>query len=138
MWTPNMHSPVVKMQCHRGQVTGLAVDHGGYYMATAAIDARVKIWDIRTYRLLHTYLFRRQVASLDISQRGLLAVGRGRMVEVWQDALARKQRAPYLRHRVASETAAVRFCPFEDCLGIGHSRGFSSMIVPGEGVRSDR
>ena len=34
-------------------------------------------------------------------------------------------------YRVQGDISCVRFCPFEDCLGIGHSGGFSSMIVPG-------
>ena len=42
-----------------------------------------------------------------------------------------KQRAPYLTHRLRGEANVVEFCPFEDCLGIGHSGGFTSIIVPG-------
>ena len=131
MWSPNVPSPLVKMQCHRGPITSLAVDQGGHYLATAAMDAQLKVWDIRTYRPLHTYTTHRPAVSVAISHRGLLSLGKGNVVEVWQDALARKQRAPYLTHRVPGEVCGVQFCPFEDCLGIGHGRGFSSMIVPG-------
>jgi hypothetical protein len=42
-----------------------------------------------------------------------------------------KQRAPYLTHSLRGEANVVEFCPFEDCLGIGHSSGFTSIIVPG-------
>ena len=83
-----------------------------------------------------------------MSQRGLLALGCGRVVEVWRDMMGEvggglgggggggrekgeKQKAPYLTHELKGEAAAVEFCPFEDCLGIGHSSGFTSIIVPG-------
>jgi U3 small nucleolar RNA-associated protein 7 len=64
----------------------------------------------------------------------MVGLGRGRVVEVWQDLVSKateKQRAPYMTHEVSGEVAKVEFCPFEDCLGIGHASGFSSMIVPG-------
>ncbi len=123
----------MKMLCHRGPVTDLAIDVGGWYMATAGMDARLKIWDVRTYKPLHSYFTGRPASCVEISQRGLLALGRGREVEVWKDALSEKQRAPYMTHRVSGEVSSLRFCPFEDCLGVGHGGGFSSIIVPGAG-----
>lgn len=33
MWNPNMSTPLVKMLCHRGGVTGIAVDQRGLYVA---------------------------------------------------------------------------------------------------------
>lgn len=64
----------------------------------------------------------------------MVGIGKGRVVEVWQDLVSKgveKQKAPYLSQRVGGDVARVVFCPFEDCLGIGHTNGFSSMIVPG-------
>ena len=111
-----------------------------------------------THRELHSYYTYRPAVSLAASQRGLLALGRGRVVEVWRDTMGRvggadeevmmaegvgvalggrggaggeKQKAPYLTHHLKGEASVVEFCPFEDCLGIGHSNGFTSIIVPG-------
>ena len=63
----------------------------------------------------------------------MLALGRGRVVEVWRDVVGggEKQTAPYMSHTLNGEVTDVEFCPFEDCLGIGHSSGFTSIIVPG-------
>ena len=55
-------------------------------------------------------------------------------MEVWRDIIskgAEKQKAPYMSHQVGGDVSRVEFCPFEDCLGIGHANGFSSIIVPG-------
>lgn len=35
MWTPNITTPVVKMLCHKGAVSALAVDPTGHQLVTA-------------------------------------------------------------------------------------------------------
>lgn len=133
-WTPNMSEAVVKVLCHRGPVRAVAFDSGGTYMATTGADARMKIWDLRTYKPIQDYFTTSPGASVDISQRGLLSVGFRSHVQVWKDALATKASAPYLRHELpGSEVETVRFRPFEDVLGVGHSDGFHACLVPGAG-----
>eukprot|EP00884_Botryococcus_braunii_P011281 jgi/Botrbrau1/20153/Bobra.0173s0055.2 len=134
MWIPNMGQPVVKMLCHQGPLRALGCDNSGRYMASAGTDGRVNIWDIRMYKQLHMYSSQAPAYCLDISQRGLLAVGYGRHVEVWKDALVNKQKAPYLRHFLSNGILQdFHFCPFEDVGGIGHSGGVSTMLIPGAG-----
>jgi U3 small nucleolar RNA-associated protein 7 len=136
LWSPNMGHPLVKMLTHRGPVRSLAVDGNGRYMATAGADSQVKVWDLRTYKEVHAYFSAVPAVHVDISQRGMLAVGYGGHVQVWDQALSGpKQASPYLTHQF-TRGRVVRdfgFCPYDDALGVGHSGGFSNLIVPGSG-----
>jgi len=51
-------------------------------MVTAGLDGNMKVWDVRTYKLLQEYYTHTPASSLSISQRGLLAVGYGPHVDV--------------------------------------------------------
>ena len=46
------------------------------------MDSQMKVWDIRKYQPLHAYHTHRPAADLDISQRGLVAIGYGKHCEV--------------------------------------------------------
>jgi U3 small nucleolar RNA-associated protein 7 len=91
-----------------------------------------------------------QAAALDALERegvegflgqdaGAPAVSKKGMARRIREASKRacKAKAPYMRHSMpGSQVTAgsgVRFRPYEDVLGIAHSRGMSSMVVPGSG-----
>eukprot|EP01095_Lingulamoeba_sp_RSL-Kostka_P013007 TRINITY_DN525_c9_g1_i1.p1 TRINITY_DN525_c9_g1~~TRINITY_DN525_c9_g1_i1.p1 ORF type:complete len:553 (-),score=201.60 TRINITY_DN525_c9_g1_i1:29-1552(-) len=134
MWSPNMSKPLVNMLCHRGPVNDVAIDNTGNYMITSGLDSKLKIWDIRTYKVVHEYYTPFPANSIDISQRNLLSVGCKGTVQIWKDAINVKQRSPYMQHVVKNQLITkVAFCPYEDILGIGHSEGFSSIVIPGAG-----
>lgn len=136
LWSPNMGHSLVKMLTHRGPVRSLAVDPHGRYMATAGVDSQIKVWDLRTYKEVHAYFSATPAVHVDISQRGMLGVGYGSHVQVWDQALSGpKATSPYLTHHFTGGRAvrSFRFCPYDDALGVGHSGGFSNLIVPGSG-----
>jgi U3 small nucleolar RNA-associated protein 7 len=82
----------------------------------------------------HSYLTHKPVSSLAVSQTGAVAVGFGSHVQVWRDGLMTKSKAPYMRHELpGSRVSSVRWRPFEDVLGLGHSNGFTSLVIPGTG-----
>ncbi len=52
------------------------------YMSTAGLDGQLKIWDIRTYKVVHEYYTPTPASYLDISDKGLLGVSFGSTVNV--------------------------------------------------------
>ncbi|KAI9016933.1 WD40-repeat-containing domain protein [Gaertneriomyces semiglobifer] len=134
LWAPSVTTPLVKMLCHRGPVQAIAIDRGGNYMATAGLDGQMKLWDVRTFKPLHTYFTPTPASSLSISQLGLLGVGYGPHVQIWKDPFKTKQKEPYMTHLSAGNVLSdMNFCPYEDILGLGHSGGISSLVIPGSG-----
>lgn len=134
MWAPVQSKPLAKMLCHRGPIQAMAMDRGGTYMATSGSDGRVKIWDIRKLKPVHEYVTKRPAHSLDISQRGVLAAGWGPHVTMWRDAMATKVKDPYMARMLpGTQLSSLKFVPYEDVLGYGHSQGVSSIVVPGSG-----
>ena len=137
----NLQSKNFTFKCHReGTQDIYAVNSISFHptfgtFVTAGADGQVKVWDVRTFKPLHQYFSSAPAVALDVSQRGMLAVGWGRRVQVWQGALARKAKAPYLNHSFdeGCTLGGFAFCPYEDVLVAGHARGVSSMMVPGAG-----
>jgi len=130
-----MKQSVVKMLCHNGNVCDLAIDRAGTEMVTTGIDGQIKVWDVRTYKEINTYNLAKTAKSIDISQRGVLSVSSGSLVQVWKRNFSEKFGEPYMSHHVPNGSAIrnMRFCPYEDLLGIGHDYGFSQIIIPGAG-----
>ncbi|GFR16813.1 WD repeat-containing protein 46 [Trichonephila clavata] len=131
MWSPNVDKPLVRMLCSSTPIRAIAIDNKGLYMATATMDRNVKIFDVRTYKCVQSYKLKYAAGFLDFSQRGLLTAGMGDIVEVYKDCCTQTVNKPYLQQRVTATVSDVKFCPFEDILGIGHRSGFQSILIPG-------
>ncbi|XP_026278492.1 WD repeat-containing protein 46 [Frankliniella occidentalis] len=134
MWSPNMKEPLAKMLCHRSPLLGLAVDRTGQYMVTSAADKTVKTWDLRMLSgpLSEYHLFA-HANNLALSEKGLLALSMGNIVEVYKDPCRNHVDKAYLRHKNSSTIKSLQFCAYEDVLGVAHSKGFTSVLVPGSG-----
>ncbi|KAL6247312.1 putative U3 small nucleolar RNA-associated protein 7 [Rhinocladiella similis] len=142
LWSPNSTTPLVKMQSNAGPVRSIAIDRSGHYMLCGGQDLRLKLWDLRALKEVHSYTTRQPATTIDISDRGLAAIGNGTGVTIWKDLFTAsaaspdpsKIQSPYLNWgHDGQRVERVRFCPFDDVLGISHADGFSSIIVPGAG-----
>ncbi|KAL9101051.1 MAG: hypothetical protein Q9163_003643 [Psora crenata] len=140
LWSPNSTTPLVKMLAHRGPVRSVAVDREGRFMVSAGQDMKMSVWDIRMFKPVNEYFLRQPGSSLAISDRGLTAVGWGTQTSIWKGLFDKaksdqeKIQSPYMAWGgEGRRIERVRWCPFEDVLGISHDRGFSSIIVPGAG-----
>ncbi|OJJ76570.1 hypothetical protein ASPBRDRAFT_52162 [Aspergillus brasiliensis CBS 101740] len=140
LWSPNSQTALVKALVHRGPVRSMAIDRQGRYMVSTGQDQKMNVWDIRMFREVHSYSCYQPGASVSISDRNLTAVGWGTQVSVWRglfDAAAADQgkvQSPYMAWGGDGQRIEnMRWCPFEDVLGVGHDQGFASIIVPGAG-----
>ncbi|KAF1991448.1 U3 small nucleolar RNA-associated protein 7 [Aulographum hederae CBS 113979] len=140
LWSPNSTEPLIKIKAHRGPLRSMAVDREGRYMVSAGDDLTMKVWDIRMYKDLQTYHLPRPGASVAISDRNLVSVGWNTHTDIWRGLfdknLAEQTRAkmPYMEWGGEGQIVEnVRWCPLDDVLGIGHDKGFNSIIVPGAG-----
>ncbi|KKY16994.1 putative small nucleolar ribonucleoprotein complex [Phaeomoniella chlamydospora] len=145
LWSPNSTEPLVKIQAHAGPVRAMGIDRQGRYMLSGGQDLKLKLWDIRMFKEVHTYRTHNPASSISISDRGLAAVSTNTSVTIWKDLFTSlnpqstspdllKVQSPYMSHHLPSSPIQnVQFCPFEDILGVSHTTGFTSLIVPGSG-----
>lgn len=140
LWSPNSSTALVKLLTHRGPVRSVAIDREGRYMVSTGQDMKMAVWDIRMFREVNHYFLRQPGSSVAISDRGLTTVGWGTQTSIWKGLFDKSKgeqervKAPYMGWGgEGRRIERVRWCPFEDVLGISHDQGFSSIIVPGAG-----
>jgi U3 small nucleolar RNA-associated protein 7 len=147
LWSPNLPTPHIRLLAHLGPIASIAIDPSsascGRYFSTAGLDGIVKIWDTRSLENpLRQWTSRREIASTSFSQRGLLAVGAGSTVSIYDNTITKGGGgrvgpfgpSPYLTNVLGGRSIKdVKFCPFEDVLGVGTDRGFQTLLVPGSG-----
>ncbi|PRP76920.1 hypothetical protein PROFUN_06198 [Planoprotostelium fungivorum] len=139
-WSPNSNVPIEQLFAHRGTIRGLEYSRDGMQMVTGGDDGMVRVWDVRKIdkpmsemELAKT----RIIKSMHLSATGLLALSYDDFVQVYDNVLTGHTdiTKPYMQHRLKKkqQVQQIRFTPFEDILGIGHSGGYSSIVIPGSG-----
>lgn len=136
VYIPSQSSAAVKINCHNAQVKASKFSSCGRYMASVGSDSSVKIWDVRnTFQSIGEYFSPFPVQSMDVSQKGILALGGKSSVLMFKDCFGTpdSRAQGYLKHvdHKRRPVNSVAFCPFEDFLGVGSLKGFSSITVPG-------
>ncbi|XP_022772098.1 probable U3 small nucleolar RNA-associated protein 7 [Durio zibethinus] len=133
MWKPTSAAPLVKMLCHPGPLSSLAFHPNGHLMATSGKEKKIKIWDLRKFEVIQT--LPGNAKTLNFSQKGLLAAGTGSFIQILADFSGSQNYSRYMTHSMAKgyQVGKVLFRPYEDVLGIGHSMGWSSILIPGSG-----
>ena len=136
VFVPSQPQAAVKINCHNAQVRAHGYSSCGKYLATVGSDSSVKIWDIRrTFQQVAEYFSPFPVASMDISQKNIMALG-GKasvlMFNHWTRQAPGRAEA-YLKHvdHKRRRVNSVGFVPYEDFLGVGMEGAFSSILVPG-------
>ncbi|KAG5504386.1 hypothetical protein JKF63_04837 [Porcisia hertigi] len=135
-WSPTVVDPLLQLKAHKGVIDDICFHPNGRFFLTLGGDHKMKVWDCRTLRTLEEYAITYSFHTLDISNSGLVALGGGTNVHIWKDLFsAAKPCSPYMRFGLGYGNIAeqVKFCPFEDVIGVGHSRGFTSLLIPGSG-----
>jgi U3 small nucleolar RNA-associated protein 7 len=140
LWSPNSTTPLIKLLAHKGPVRAMAVDREGRYMVSTGQDLKMSVWDIRMFKEVNSYFTRQPASSVAISDRGLTAVGWGTQTSVWRGLFSKssleqeKIQSPYMAWGgEGKRIERVRWCPFEDLLGVSHNEGFATVVVPGAG-----
>lgn len=135
MWSPTSSSAVIEMLCHMGPISAIAFHPTNRdLMATSGKEKKVKLWDMRNLKgPLQT--LPGQAETLDFSQKGLLARGTSSFLQVLRDSSGSQKYEKYMTHPLVKgyQIEKVLFRPYEDVLCIGHSMGWSSILIPGSG-----
>lgn len=130
-WTPGIGTPAIQL------FVGSKVNDIGFYKGYMyTLADKLKVWDTRMLKMVVEQPLHRRANTIGLSDSGLLGINYGFKVEFIKDAHIEKQNIPYLRHNTSSKYNVnnLEFVPFEDLVGLGHSKGFSSIIVPGSGI----
>lgn len=132
LWAPCQKEFLMKVKCHKAAITGIEMDRTGNFMFTTGQDNKMCVFDIRnTYKPIKTTQMKTPVHFTALSQRNLLALGHGNKVSILKDVPGKT--TCVMRHTAPGTVSSLSFCNHEDILTIGHSNGFSSIVVPGSG-----
>uniref|UniRef100_A0A336MNP4 CSON003428 protein n=1 Tax=Culicoides sonorensis TaxID=179676 RepID=A0A336MNP4_CULSO len=129
LWSPSVKEQLAYVSCHSTPISALAVNPNGNTFMTSDINRSLKVWDLRKLgETVLTKKFKTSVSHIDIAQKGLISVALANTCEVYQKDFSEQ---PYLKYYLTQNIRGLKFCPYEDVLGISTNNEFASILVPG-------
>ncbi|KAI3387293.1 hypothetical protein SNEBB_004742 [Seison nebaliae] len=145
MYSPNQKGELLSILCHHSSINQLCIDVNGRYLITTGNDRLMKVWDMRmnrNYKEVNSIRTISIINSLDISQENQIASSYDNRVQIfdnkiWNTGLNDNEfikNDPHISqlHKLGPKEKIrnLKFCPYEDVLGIGNTSGFSSILAP--------
>jgi U3 small nucleolar RNA-associated protein 7 len=129
LWAPSQKSYLMKIKCHKSNVSNIEIDRSGINMITTGNDNKIHVFDIRnTYKPKKTVPVKTNIHFTSLSDRNLLAIGYSDRIAILKDF-----EEIYISRRAPGIIQSLEFCKHEDILSIGHKNGFSTIVIPGSG-----
>jgi len=132
---PNNKGPLLKFLALREPCNSIAITRCGKYLAAAGVGRKLNIFDLRnSYKPLFSHSMYPGNTNLEFSDTNILAASYGNnFVNTFKDMTTKYNPGVYINFKAPDNVQSLSFCPNEDVLGVGYSRGFDSILVPGSG-----
>ncbi|KAL3962297.1 hypothetical protein ACCO45_003820 [Purpureocillium lilacinum] len=130
---------VAEMPTKLGQPVSMTQNPYNAVLHVGHQSGAVTLWSPNSQEPLVKLLAHRGlVRSLSVDREGryMVSTGQDLKMAVWDIRMFREEQvqSPYMAWGgEGKRIERVRWCPYEDILGVSHDQGFSSLIVPGAG-----
>ncbi|CAD8184620.1 unnamed protein product [Paramecium pentaurelia] len=131
MYAPNTGTSLTSMLCHKGGLMSMTFSRDGNHLITSGSEGTIKVWDLRTQKLQSQIGV--NATNLALSDKGVLAAGRGTDIVMWKNCLIGDLKTPYLRYKASSMICDIDFIKHEDYLSMSTFDSYEQTVVPESG-----
>ncbi|CAK85691.1 unnamed protein product (macronuclear) [Paramecium tetraurelia] len=120
---------ILELRLH--PLMSMTFSRDGNHLITTGSEGTIKVWDLRTQKLQSQVAV--NATNIALSDKGILAAGRGTDVVMWKNCLIGDLKTPYLRYKASSMICDIDFIKHEDYLAMSTFDSYEQTVVPESG-----